>query len=87
MLVWHAVSGHRRLNVDDNIGDFWEQLSDLPDHDPTPGDEDTEQRMRKLKRGADDDAGDCYVGTLGGAFVGQAIYYVKKEQWMSASAG
>ena len=77
-MVWHAVSGHRRLNVDDNMGDFWEQLSDPPDHNPTAGDEDTEQRMRKLKRRADDDVDDRYVGTLGGAFVGQAIYYYKK---------
>ena len=72
--------GHRRLNVDDDDRDFWEQLPGPPDHDLTAGDEDKEQRMRWLKRGADDNVDDRYVGTLGGAFVvGQAIYYIKKQ--------
>ena len=81
MLVWHVVSGHRRLNVDDNIGDFWENP---PDHDPTAGDEDKEQRMRWLKRGANDDADDRYVGTLGGRLWGkQFIKATHLSVWRS----
>ena len=51
-------NGSDRYDGSEEDGDFGEQLPDPPDHDPTAGDEDMERRMRKLKRGADDDTDD-----------------------------